>query len=133
MAQGKVKKKSSKESASADSQWSEGLISAAKLVASATQSLCEAANALVQGEGEEEQLIAAAKQVSRSTGQLFLAFKVKADANSEAMEGLKSASNAIRRATDELVKAATNSIKREPVTIQIKTDIFKEVIINEII
>lgn len=97
------------------------------MVASATQSLCEAANSLVVGEGEEEQLIAAAKQVSRSTGQLFLAFKVKADANSEAMEGLKSASNAIRRATEELVKAATNSIKKEPVTIQIKTDIFKEV------
>ena len=128
MAQGKVKKKSSKESASADSQWSEGLISAAKMVASATQSLCEAANNLVQGEGEEEQLIAAAKQVSRSTGQLFLAFKVKADADSEAMEGLKAASNAIRKATDQLVKAATDSIKKEPVTIQIKSDIFKEVV-----
>lgn len=96
-------------------------------MASATQSLCEAANALVQGEGEEEQLIAAAKQVSRSTGQLFLAFKVKADANSEAMGGLKGASCAIRKATDELVKVATDSIKKEPVNITIKTDIFKEV------
>ena len=125
MAQGKVKKKSTK--GSADSQWSEGLISAARLVASATQSLCEAANALVQGEGEEEQLIAAAKQVSRSTGQLFLAFKVKADANSEAMEGLRAASNAIRKATEELVQVATDSIKKEPVCLQIKADIFKEV------
>ena len=125
VAQGKVKKRSSKDSA--DSQWSEGLISAARLVASATQSLCEAANALVQGEGEEEQLIAAAKQVSRSTGQLFLAFKVKADANSAAMDGLKGASNAIKNATDELVKVATDSIKKEPVNIKIKTDVFKEV------
>ena len=96
-------------------------------MATATQSLCEAANALVQGEGEEEQLIAAAKQVSRSTGQLFLAFKVKADANSEAMEGLRAASNAIRKATDELVRVATDSIKKEPVSIKIKSDIFKEV------
>ena len=103
------------------------MISAAKLVASATQSLCEAANALVQGEGEEEQLIAAAKQVSRSTGQLFLAFKVKADANSEAMDGLRKASNAIKKATEELVKVATDSIKKEPVSIKIKSDIFKEV------
>ena len=55
---------------------------------------------------------------------------MKADANSEAMEGLKSASNAIRKATDELVKVATDSIKKEPVTIQIKTDIFKEVSIS---
>ena len=123
-----MKKKSSK--GSADSQWSEGLISAARLVASATQSLCEAANALVQGEGEEEQLIAAAKQVSRSTGQLFLAFKVKADANSEAMDGLRKASNAIKKATEELVKVATDSIKKEPVSIKIKTDIFKEVARN---
>ena len=103
------------------------MISAARLVASATGSLCETANALVQGEGEEEQLIAAAKQVSRSTGQLFLAFKVKADANSEAMDGLKGASNAIKKATDELVKVATDSIKKEPVNIKIKTDVFKEV------
>ena len=72
-------------------------------------------------------MIAAAKQVSRSTGQLFLAFKVKADANSEAMDGLNGASNAIKKATDELVKVATDSIKKEPVNIKIKTDVFKEV------
>ena len=48
---------------SEDSQWSEGLVSAAKLVASATHSLCDAANKLVRGEGAEELLIAAAKQV----------------------------------------------------------------------
>ena len=46
-----------------NSQWSEGLVSAAKLVAEATSSLCEAANKLVKGEGAEEHLIAAAKQV----------------------------------------------------------------------
>ena len=34
------------------------------MVASATLSLCDAANALVLGEGEEENLIAAAKQES---------------------------------------------------------------------
>ena len=48
---------------SEDGQWSEGLVSAAKLVASATHSLCDAANKLVRGEGAEELLIAAAKQV----------------------------------------------------------------------
>ena len=46
-----------------NSQWSEGLVSAAKLVAEATRSLCDAANKLVKGEGAEEHLIAAAKQV----------------------------------------------------------------------
>lgn len=46
-----------------DYQWSEGLISAARMVAAATHSLCEAANALVQGHASEEKLISAAKQV----------------------------------------------------------------------
>merc|ERR1719342_680490 len=124
VAQGKVQKKTLK--GSADGQWSEGLVSAAKMVASATQSLVEAANSLVQGEGEEEHLIAAAKQVSKSTAQLFLAFKVKADVNSTAMEGLRVASNAIKKATEELVKSAKASIEEEPVEKTIKVDIFKE-------
>ena len=41
------------------------------MVASATQSLVEAANALVVGDGEEENFIAAAKQVSVSTGHIY--------------------------------------------------------------
>lgn len=49
-----------------DYQWSEGLISAAKLVAAAVHQLCDAANGLVQGHATEEKLISAAKQV-RST------------------------------------------------------------------
>ena len=49
--QGKIQKTTLK--GSTESQWSEGLVSAAKMVASATQSLCEAANAVVVGgEGE---------------------------------------------------------------------------------
>ena len=128
VAQGKVEKKTLK--GSSDGQWSEGLVSAAKMVASATHSLVEAANSLVQGEGEEEHLIAAAKQVSKSTAQLFLAFKVKADINSAAMEGLKTASNAIKKATDELVKSAQESIQEEPAAPVVKVDIFKEVQFN---
>lgn len=46
-----------------DYQWSEGLISASRLVAAAVHQLCEAANALVQGHSSEEKLISAAKQV----------------------------------------------------------------------
>ena len=77
VAQGKVAAET--EVGSEAGQWSEGLVSAAKLVASATRSLCEAANNLVTGEGGEEHLIAAAKAVSKSTAQLVLACKVKAD------------------------------------------------------
>ena len=45
--QGKVSK--STNSLTEDGQWSEGLVSAARMVAAATHNLCEAANALVQG------------------------------------------------------------------------------------
>ena len=59
--QGKVQKLSHINSE--DGQWSEGLVSAARLVAAATHNLCEAANALVKGHTSEEKLIGAAKQV----------------------------------------------------------------------
>ncbi|KAH9632859.1 hypothetical protein HF086_013646 [Spodoptera exigua] len=63
-------------SSSDDGQWSEGLISAARLVAAAAHSLVEAANALVQGAGSEERLISSARQVASSTAQLLVACKV---------------------------------------------------------
>ena len=62
-------------------------------------------------------------------GQLFLAFQVKADKNSVALEGLKKARQAIKNATDELVKVATDSLKTDsPMVIQ--SDVFKEVFLS---
>ena len=110
VSQGKVQKRT--HLGSEDGQWSEGLVSAARLVAAATHNLCEAANSLVQGNSSEEKLIAAAKQVSAATAQLLVACKVKADPSSIAMKRLEAASNAVRRATDELVKAAQGAIER---------------------
>uniref|UniRef100_A0A8C0ELE3 Talin 1 n=1 Tax=Bubo bubo TaxID=30461 RepID=A0A8C0ELE3_BUBBB len=89
-----------------DGQWSQGLISAARMVAAATNNLCEAANAAVQGHASEEKLISSAKQVAASTAQLLVACKVKADHDSEAMKRLQAAGNAVKRASDNLVKAA---------------------------
>merc|ERR1719345_49916 len=93
-----------------DGQWSEGLVSAARMVAAATHNLCEAANALVQGHISEEKLIGAAKQVAGSTAQLLLACKVKADPDSQPMRRLEDASNAVRKATENLVKAAQSAL-----------------------
>uniref|UniRef100_A0A674DRS1 Talin 2 n=1 Tax=Salmo trutta TaxID=8032 RepID=A0A674DRS1_SALTR len=89
-----------------DGQWSQGLISAARMVAAATSNLCEAANASVQGHASEEKLISSAKQVAASTAQLLVACKVKAQPDSEAMRRLQAAGNAVKRASDNLVKAA---------------------------
>ncbi len=47
VAQGKIQKVTPIHSE--DGHWSEGLVSASRLVAAATQNLCEAANALVKG------------------------------------------------------------------------------------
>ncbi|XP_063169958.1 talin-2 isoform X2 [Candoia aspera] len=89
-----------------DGQWSQGLISAARMVAAATSNLCEAANASVQGHASEEKLISSAKQVAASTAQLLVACKVKADQDSEAVRRLQVAGNAVKRASDNLVRAA---------------------------
>ena len=58
-------------------------------MAAATHSLCDTANALVQGNGSEEKLISAAKQVASSTAHLLVACRVKADADSSAMRRLQ--------------------------------------------
>ncbi|KAK3096284.1 hypothetical protein FSP39_025308 [Pinctada imbricata] len=96
-----------------DGQWSEGLISAARMVARATHSLCESANAMVQGNATEERLIASAKEVAASTAALLVACKVKADPGSVAMQRLQAAGNAVKRATEALVKAAKQSKEEE--------------------
>ncbi|KAL1396890.1 hypothetical protein pipiens_010173 [Culex pipiens pipiens] len=96
-----------------DGQWSEGLISAARLVAAATHSLVEAAQHLVQGTGTEETLISTAKQVASSTAQLLIACKVKSDPNSETGRRLQAAGNAVIKSTDKLVQAAQQAIEGE--------------------
>lgn len=109
--QGKVSKRPL--TSSDDGQWSEGLISAARLVAAATHSLVEAAQNLVQGTGTEEMLISSAKQVASSTAQLLIACKVKSDPNSESGRRLQTAGNAVIKSTDNLVRAAQQAIEGE--------------------
>uniref|UniRef100_A0A8C5CVK5 Talin 2 n=1 Tax=Gadus morhua TaxID=8049 RepID=A0A8C5CVK5_GADMO len=106
-----------------DGQWSQGLISAARMVAAATSNLCEAANASVQGHASEEKLISSAKQVAASTAQLLVACKVRADQDSEAMRRLQGAGNAVKRASDNLVKAAQKAAfdKADDANVVVKT------------
>ena len=82
-------------------------------MAAATHSLVESANALVQGHSSEEKLISAAKQVASSTAQLLVACKVKADPDSASTQRLQAAGNAVKRATDNLVRAAQQAIADE--------------------
>lgn len=109
--QGKVSKRPL--TSSDDGQWSEGLISAARLVAAATHSLVEAAQNLVLGVGTEEMLISTAKQVASTTAQLLIACKVKSDPNSESGRRLQAAGNAVIKSTDNLVRAAQQALEGE--------------------
>lgn len=72
----------------------------------------EAANDLVQGRASEEKLISSAKQVASSTAQLLVACKVKAEPDSHAMKRLQ-AGNAVKKATDNLVRSAQQAIEHD--------------------
>ncbi|CAH0404281.1 unnamed protein product [Chilo suppressalis] len=109
--QGKVARRPA--ASSDDGQWSEGLVSAARLVAGAAHALVEAANALVQGAATEERLISSARQVAASTAHLLVACKVKADPTSESTVRLQAAGAAVIRSTDGLVRAARDAIHCE--------------------
>ncbi|CAF3368670.1 unnamed protein product [Rotaria sp. Silwood1] len=104
---------STKSTLEEDGQWSQGLISAARYVASACHVLCDAANGLVQGYGTEEKLISSAKQVSSNTAALLVACKVKADFMSQSMARLQTAGNAVKRATDALVRSAQRAVEMQ--------------------
>eukprot|EP00117_Sycon_ciliatum_P001215 scpid5059/ scgid6971/ Talin-1 len=102
-----------------DGQWSQGLVSAAKMVAETTGQLCEAANAVVQGGASQEKLVAAAMGVSKSTAQLLLACMVKADPNSDSSRRLQEAGNHVKHAAEGLVKAAQQAADDEAANVDI--------------
>ena len=65
------------------------LFSQAKQIATATKNLCEAANMMVQGEAQEDRLIAAAKAVATSTTQLLTVCQRKGGACSQTNQRLQ--------------------------------------------
>lgn len=66
----------------------DGLVYAARMVATATHSLVECAREIIEGLSSEDKLISAANQVASCTTQLLVACKVKADPNSDATRRL---------------------------------------------
>jgi len=88
-----------------DPTWAQGLISAAREVASAVKDLVGEANKAANG-GDETGVIAAAKAVSTATSHLVTAAKVKSDPNSPGQAKLAAAAKAVTAATNALVEAA---------------------------
>jgi len=95
-----------------NNRWTEGLISAAKAVAVATNYLVEAADGVISGTHKIEQLVVAATEVSAATTQLVAASRVKAVSFSKTQDKLEMASVAVRKATQALVKAAKDASKK---------------------
>ncbi|KAK4057914.1 sla2 Src-like adaptor 2 [Microbotryomycetes sp. JL221] len=87
-----------------NNRWTEGLISAAKAVASATTMLIETADGVINETKTLEHLIAASNEVAASTAQLVQASRVKAELMSQTQEKLELAAKAVTEACKALVK-----------------------------
>lgn len=87
-----------------NSRWMEGLISAAKAVATATKVLVECADGVVHGTHNMEQLIVSVQEVSAATAQLVAASRVKAVRGSKTQDKLECAAKAVIEGTKILAQ-----------------------------
>lgn len=94
-----------------NNRWTEGLISAAKAVASSTNTLIETADGVLSNRNSPEHLIVASNDVAASTAQLVAASRVKAGFMSKSQENLESASKAVGAACRALVRQVQSMIK----------------------
>lgn len=94
-----------------NNRWTEGLISAAKAVASSTNTLIETADGVLSGRNSPEQLIVASNDVAASTAQLVAASRVKAGFMSRSQEQLETASKAVGAACRALVRQVQAMIR----------------------
>jgi hypothetical protein len=94
-----------------NNRWTEGLISAAKAVASSTNTLIETADGVLSNRNSPEQLIVASNNVAASTAQLVAASRVKAGFMSKSQESLEQASKAVGAACRSLVRQVQAMIK----------------------
>lgn len=94
-----------------NNRWTEGLISAAKAVATSTNTLIETADGVLSNRNSPEQLIVASNDVAASTAQLVAASRVKAGFMSKSQEHLEQASKAVGAACRALVRQVQSIIK----------------------
>ena len=96
-----------------NNRWTEGLISAAKAVATSTNTLIETADGVISGRNSPEQLIVASNDVAASTAQLVAASRVKAGFMSKTQDKLEQASRAVGTACRSLVRQVQDIIKQK--------------------
>ncbi|CAI5760412.1 unnamed protein product [Candida verbasci] len=86
-----------------NNRWTEGLISASKAVAGATNVLIHTADGVLKNSNSHEELIVASNEVAASTAQLVAASRVKANFVSKTQDKLEVASGDVSRACKALV------------------------------
>lgn len=98
-----------------NSRWTEGLISAAKAVGSATNILISTAGSLISNDTmtSPEEFIVASKEVAGSTAQLVAASRVKTSSHSRAQNKLEVCSKDVSDACKALVNNVMTSITTE--------------------
>ncbi|KAJ2793007.1 sla2 Src-like adaptor 2, partial [Coemansia helicoidea] len=96
-----------------NNRWTEGLISAAKAVAVATNNLVETADGVIKGTRSLEHLVVAAREVSAGTVALVAAARVKSDLYSRTQERLELAAKAVTEASAHLVRATQRLTETE--------------------
>jgi hypothetical protein len=106
-------------------RWTEGLISAAKSVAVATNLLVEAADGVISKTHSLEQLIVASNEVSAATAQLVSASRVKSSFMSRTQERLELAAKGVKDCAAELVKLVKNLVAEQNKTENIDIDFNK--------
>lgn len=94
-------------------RWTEGLISAAKAVATSTNMLIETADGVISDRNSPEQLIVASNDVAASTAQLVAASRVKASFMSKTQDRLEQASKAVTGACRALVRQVQDIIAQK--------------------
>ncbi|KAJ2899287.1 sla2 Src-like adaptor 2 [Coemansia aciculifera] len=96
-----------------NNRWTDGLISAAKAVAVATNNLVETADGVIKGTRSLEHLVVAAREVSAATVQLVAASRVKSQLYSKTQERLELAAKAVTEASAHLVRATQRLSEKE--------------------
>lgn len=87
-------------------RWTEGLISAAKVVGLGARFLVNAADKVVSKQTKFEELVVASQQIAAATAQLVIASRVKAERGSEKMSKVSQASKCVTEATGQVVATA---------------------------
>lgn len=105
---------SAKEFYKKNNRWTEGLVSAAKAIAGATNILIETADGVLNSKNSHEELIVACNEVAASTAQLVTASRVKSNIVSKTQEDLESSSTAVNAACKRLVSKVQSFLTTEP-------------------